>query len=70
MHCINFSLAEDVHVQNVGYEKHQMEGETHNKDHVAIVDLDQKFKVLGDFTLFTTKVEKLNITLYRRQLQF
>ena len=35
--------------------------ETCNENHLAIVELNQKFKVLGNFTLFTTKV---NTTLY------
>ena len=53
-----FSLAEDLNVENEENGNHQMEGETSNDEHVAIVELDQKFKVLGDFTMLTTKVSK------------
>ena len=70
MHYINFSLADDLDVENVGKAKQQMEGETSNDEHIAIVDLDQNFKVFGDFTLFTTKVRKRNITLYCKRSQF
>ena len=63
-----FSLAEDLNLENEENGNHPMEGETSNDEHVAIVELDQKFKVLGDFTMLTTKVSKWNIILYRRRL--
>ena len=35
-----------------------LEDDTSNEDHVAIVRLEQKFKLLGGFTMLTTKVSK------------
>ena len=38
------------------YDAQDMDTEINEEKHLAIVEVNQKFKVLGDFTLFTAKV--------------
>ena len=38
------------------YDAQEMDTEINDEKHLAIVEVNQKFKVFGDFTLFTTKV--------------
>ena len=58
LHYNNITLAEDEEVESMVNGNHRVGGEANNEEHIAIVELDQKFKVLGDFTMFTTKVRK------------
>ena len=49
------------------YDAHEVENEDTDEKHLAIVELNQKFKVFGDFTLFSTKVyDILRFNLYCR----
>ena len=49
------------------YDAHEVENEDNDEKHLAIVELNQKFKVFGDFTLFSTKVyDILRFNLYCR----
>ena len=41
---------------------HQLEDDANNDRHIAIVELDQKFKLLGNLTMMTTKVKKWDIS--------
>ena len=38
------------------YDVQEMDTEINDEKHLAIVEVNQKFKVLGDFTLFTARV--------------
>ena len=52
------------------YDNQESDDKISNEKHLAIVELNQKFKIFGNFTLFTTKVGSflslyaLNMTLF------
>ena len=41
------------------YDVQEMDTEINDEKHLAIVEVNQKFKVLGDLTLFTAKVDDI-----------
>ena len=51
----SYNIDEDLNTEEK-YDAHEVDNENNDEKHLAIVELNQKFKVFGDFTLFSTKV--------------
>ena len=66
-------LDEDISAEEE-YDNQESDDKISDEKHLAIVELNQKFKIFGNFTLFTTKVGSflslyaLNMTLFNIRL--